>query len=96
MAQPLSPKLEWPLANPLWAQTLNPVIANPLNNVKIIQGYNLVSGINRINHGLGQLQQGWFLTDVNAAITVYRSSPFNNQTLTLTSSGAATVNIGVF
>lgn len=96
MAIPLSPKLEWELANPLWAQALNPVVNNPLNNVRILQNQNLINGVTVINHGLGRTMLGWFLTDIAGAATIYRSQPFNGTTLTLTSSAAVVVNIGVF
>ena len=79
-----------------WGAMLNPLLANNLNNVNFLEGINLVSGVNVINHFLGREQQGWFLTDINAAITYYRSAPFNKLTLTLTCSGSAIANIGVF
>ena len=79
-----------------WSSELNPLIANPLNSVSIIKEVQLKVGSNVINHLLGKMQQGWFLTDINGAATIYRSAPFNNLTLTLTSSAAVVVNIGVF
>lgn len=79
-----------------WSSQLNPILANPLTNPTILKGINLVSGANVINHLLQQTQQGWFITDINAASTIYRSAAFNNLTLTLTSSAACTVNIAVF
>lgn len=96
MAAPLSPHLDWNLANPLWAQALNPVIANPMNNVTILKNISLINGATTINHGLGRMMQGWFPVDINAAATIYRSQPLNGFTLTLTSNAAATVSIGVF
>lgn len=96
MATPLSSKLNWEVANPLWATTLNPVIANPLNSITIVQDFALKSGVNIINHSLGRLMQGWFLTDIQGIATIYRSAPFNKLTLTLTSSAPVTCSIGVF
>ena len=95
MAAQLSSKLSWELANPKWAASLNPVLAIPQNSGQIIT-CNLVTGANIINHGLGRMMQGWSITDINAAVTVYRSAPFNNSTITLTSSGAATISLEVF
>lgn len=92
----LSTSLPLPQMQTKWAATLNPVVANPLNSVTILTDVVLVTGVNVINHTLGAIQQGWFLVDLQAPVTVYRSSPFNGSTLTLTSSGAATVSIGVF
>lgn len=79
-----------------WKATLDPVLANPLNSVSILKNVKLLTGTNVINHLLGQMQQGWFLVDTQAAVTVYRSAPFNDLTLTLTASGNVTVSIGVF
>ena len=79
-----------------WAATLNPVLANPATNPGILTGIVLIEGTNVINHRLGQIQQGWVVSDINAAITLYRSEPFNALTLTLIASGPAIVNLEVF
>jgi hypothetical protein len=79
-----------------WATQINPVIANPVNNVSVLQNVSLINGVNVINHKLGQQQQGWFLVDQQGIASVYRSAPFNKITLQLTSSAAVTVSIGVF
>jgi hypothetical protein len=96
MATPLSTKLTWEAANPLWAQSLNPVIANPTNNIQIISNFPLKTGVNIINHMLGHTLIGWFLTDIQGIADIYRSAPFNALTLTLTVSAPVTVSIGVF
>jgi len=92
----LPQKLPWEMAQTRWAQELNPVLANPILQGLQLTNVKLVSGTNVINHLLGQTQQGWFLTDINGAATVYRSAAFNNLTLTLTSSAACTVNLWVY
>lgn len=79
-----------------WKAILDPVLENPLNNVSILKNVELTTGSNSVNHLLGRVQQGWFLVDVNAPVTIYRSGDFNNKTLILTSSGDCTVSIGVF
>jgi len=79
-----------------WTSQLNPVLANPMTNIKVLKGIILVTGTNVINTLLGQTLQGWFITDIDAAITLYRSAPFSNLTLTLISSGPAIANIAVF
>lgn len=79
-----------------WASILNPFVKNQLNSVSLLKNVTLVSGVNVINHRLGKLQQGWFITDVNGAAVIYRSADFNDLTLTLTSDAAVTVSIGVF
>lgn len=79
-----------------WASQINPIIANPLNNIQLLKNIQLASGANVINHGLGKTQQGWLLTDIQGVASVYRSEPFNDKTLTLIASAPATVSIGVF
>lgn len=92
----LPQKLSWDLAQTQWASSLNPLIANVLNSVNILEGVALTTGANVINHRLGRKQQGWFLTDINASAKVYRSAAFNALTLTLTTDADCVVNLGVF
>jgi uncharacterized protein (AIM24 family) len=89
-------KLAFPQMITRWASILNPLIANPLNNASILLNVKLSVGVNVINHLLGEQQQGWFLVDKQGAGDVYRTAPFNDKTLTLTSTAAITVDIGVF
>lgn len=96
MAIPLSSNLPWDLANNLWAQSLNPLITNPINSVQILSNVSLITGSNTINHRLGHLMTGWFVIDPQGTATVYRSAPLNNVTLTLTASAAIVLSIGVF
>lgn len=79
-----------------WTSQLNPLLANPTTNPQILKGIVLASGANVINTKLGTKAQGWYITDINAAVTVYRSAPFNDLTLTLTASGAATIDLVIF
>lgn len=79
-----------------WTSQLNPVLANPLTNASILKNVALVTGVNVINTKLGQTLQGWFISDINAAVSVFRSAPLSNLTLTLTSSGPAVASIVVF
>jgi hypothetical protein len=79
-----------------WAAILNPFLASPTNQIQILENVKLANGSTTINHLLGHQMQGWYIVDVNGAATIYRSQPFNDKTLTLTSSAAVTVNIGVF
>lgn len=92
----LSPRLPWSLAQTLWAQTLNPVLANPTTNMAILKNVTLVAGNNAIPHLLQQVQQGWIITDIQGVSSVYRYQPFDKIYLYLNSSGAVIVNIGVF
>lgn len=79
-----------------WSSQINPVISNPLNLANMITNQPLINGVTVINHRLGRKMQGWYLIDIQGAATVYRSAPFNDLTLTLTSNAAVIVNIGVF
>lgn len=79
-----------------WKSQIDPVLAEPLTGGSFLQNVPLVSGTTVINHLLGQTPQGWLLADNTAAVTVFRSAPFNASTLTLTSSGATTVSLYVF
>jgi hypothetical protein len=81
-----------------WASILNPIIANPILNGIELDNVQLTTGTNVINHRLSRQMQGWFVTDINAAITYYRpdTSPFNKTTLTLVASGPARVNLWVY
>jgi hypothetical protein len=87
--------LDWSLAQIRWSSLINPLLANPLSSL-IILDCSLNIGSNVINHKLGKIQQGWFLTDINGSAVIYRSAPLNNLTLTLTSSALVQVSIGVF
>lgn len=77
-----------------WKSLLDPVIA--ASQPTILEGIHLTNGVTVINHKLAQIQQGWIITDITGAATIYRSAPFNDKTLTLTSNAAVTVNIEVF
>lgn len=79
-----------------WSSVLNPIIGNPLTNPRIIKSISLINGATVINHGLQQMQQGWYIVDLNAAATIYKSQPFNSNTLTLTSNLACVIDLVVF
>lgn len=79
-----------------WKSLLDPVLKNPINSVSILPNVPLKTGVNVVNHLLQQLQQGWFLVDIQGPAQIYRSAPFNATTLTLTSDADVTVSIGVY
>lgn len=79
-----------------WTSQLNPLLANPLVNGILLKNVSLANGVTTVNHLLGRKMQGWFITDINGAASVYRSQPFNSLTLTLTSSAQVTVSLYVF
>lgn len=84
------------LMQTLWSSVINPVLANPMTNMTMIPNVKLINGTTVIPHLLGKVQQGWVLVDVQGAATIYRNSPFNKLTLSLSSSAAVTVSLGVF
>lgn len=80
-----------------WASILNPFLSNPLNQMRILKDISLSIGSNSINHLLGRIQQGWIIIDIQGgASMIYRSAPFNDKILTLMSSAAVTISLGVF
>ena len=81
-----------------WKAALDPLLGDPTNNASILQNVSLIEGTNVINHKLGRTMQGWFITDQQGVANIYRpnTAPFNSLTLTLISSAAVTVNLGVF
>lgn len=79
-----------------WASILNPLLAQPLSASSILSNVALVTGDNTINHLLGRTLQGWIVSDITAASTVYRSQPLNATTLTLNASAPTTVSLLVF
>lgn len=95
----LSTSLPWELANPKWAASLNPLLANPLSRGRLLQNVKLASGANTINHGLQRKLQGYFVVLNSAATTFYDSQSTNQMpdlTLILNASGATTVTLYVF
>ena len=79
-----------------WKSILDPVLANPMTNISFLTKITLVSGDNQIPHLLGQTQQGWVITDINGAASIYRYLPFNSTYLYLNSSAGVIVTLGVF
>ena len=79
-----------------WASQLDPILNNPISNPLLIKDIVLVTGANIINHRLGRAMQGWVVTDIDAPVSLYRSAPLNQLTLTLTASGPATISLAVY
>jgi hypothetical protein len=81
-----------------WKALLDPFLENQSNSASVLTNVSLINGTNVINHKLGRVMQGWFITDQQGVASIYRpnTAPFNNLTLTLISSAAVTVNLGVF
>lgn len=95
----LSSNLPWELANNKWAAVLNPLLANPIVNGRILSGVVLATGANIVNHGLQRKLQGYIVTLKSADVSLYDSQATNQMpdfNLILNSSGAATVSLYVF
>lgn len=95
----LPQKLSWDMAQSVWARSIEPVLNNPLNNVVVLSSVQLTAGNNVVNHKLGRNLQGWFITRVRAASTVYDTQDKNQTpqlTLNLNSSANVVVDIAVF
>jgi hypothetical protein len=93
----LSSKLPWELANPKWAAALNPFLGLPILNGNMVTSIAMTASKPlAINHLLGRTPQGWFLMDNAANAVVWRTQPFNSNTITLESSANTTISIWVF
>lgn len=79
-----------------WSAELNPILALPILNGNMLNNISLAIGATVIPHKLGRKLQGWVITDINAASTIYRSGTLNDKTLALTSSAVCVVDIWVF
>lgn len=79
-----------------WSSILNPLIANPLSSALILDNVQLVTGFNIVPHKLGRVPQGWFITDIDAAVGVFRAKPFNPDTISLTTNGACTISLAIY
>lgn len=94
MSLPLHLSLE--LMSQKWKSQLDPLLVIPMLDGIQLNNVALINGATVINHKLQRQMQGWMMTDINGAATIYRSQPFNPTTLTLTSSAAVVVSIWVF
>lgn len=89
-------KLSWEQAQTRWKSQIDPILSSPLNQGVLLKNIILVTGDNVINHLLGSTPVGWYVTDIQGASTVYRSSPFNQLTLTLNASAPVVISLAVF
>lgn len=93
---PLPLQLPWEQAQNRWKSQIDPIIANPMTNPRILTNILLINGSTTINHGLQAQQQGWFIVDQDAQANIYRSQPLNDKTITLTSDADVKINLVVF
>lgn len=77
-----------------WAAMLNPLLRLAILDGVATEGIVLVANTPQaISHHLSRTQIGWFVVDINAAAIVYRTQPFNSQSITLEATANCTINI---
>ncbi len=79
-----------------WKSALDPIIANTIVRGLQLTGVTIGTSDTTVPHGLDRMQQGWFITDSNAAATVFRTGDFNSTSMVLTASAIVTVSIWVY
>lgn len=80
-------------------QALHPLLASPLANGVLLEDVSLLAGPNVINHTLGRILRGWFVTRLQGAAQVYdaqEANLFQSKTLALVSSANVVVDLFVF
>lgn len=77
-------------------QAMQPIVTNPMSGGAFLKPQHLIAGTTTIPHGLGRMQQGWIVSDVDAAAKIYRAEAFNSDNLVLVSDAAVTVVLYVF
>lgn len=96
MAQ-LSTNLTYEQMITRWASQLNPILANILIQGIPLLGITLIAATPRtLNHYLGRTQKGWVISDITTSATVFRSQPFNDKTITLTSSADTVIDLWIY
>jgi hypothetical protein len=73
---------------------IQPLDTAPLTRGNLFTDIALTSGSNQIAHKLGRAPTRWVITDINAAVTVYRTS-WDTAYINLTASGACTISLWV-
>ncbi len=82
-----------------WASQINPVLANPLVQGRLISNISLVTGSNTINTLLGRKLQGYIVVMKSANVTIYdtqATNPMPDKTLQLVASGPAAISLWCF
>lgn len=80
----------------LIAKAVNPALASILLNGVPVRNVALASGVAlAVNHKLGRQPLGWFMTDIDAAATVFRVS-WNDKQIKLQASADVNINLWVF
>lgn len=75
---------------------LDPLLSNKITQGTLVQNITLNPGVNYINHKLGETPVGWILVDITGQADVWRTAPFTDTVLTLTSSAATSMTISLW
>lgn len=79
------------------AKVLDRVSDVPFMDGKLLSGISILVGVNEINHGLGRIPQGWFVTRMGAAgYTELNEESRNSISIILSASATTTVDIWMF
>ena len=95
----LSTKLPFDLLLTQWSQAINPVLNSPIATPIILSDITLTSGVNVINHTLGQKLQGYVVVMKSASSDIFdmqNTNPSPQRTLILNASAPVTVSLLVF
>jgi len=79
-----------------WKSILDPIVANAIVQGSQLTGVQINASATTIPHKLGRKQQGWFITDINAAAMVFRTGDFNDSNMILTASAPCVAAIWVY
>lgn len=79
------------------AQVITPLLKSQITDGNLVDVI-LVSGDNRISHGLARVPEGWVVVDRNSTSTIYRDRDkiTDSNTMTLTASGTVSATIWFF
>mgnify|MGYP001603933369 CR=1 FL=1 len=91
-----SEDLSFQLLQTKWKQQLDVILGIPILSGRQITGINLINGVVAVNHLLGRKMQGFIQTNRDAPAAYYRSAPFNDKTLELTSNIIAVIDLWVY
>lgn len=82
-----------------WASQINPVLTQAILGGNYLKNVSLTTGDNVINHKLGRNLQGWIITRIRSAATLYDTQDTNQSpslTLNLNSSANCVVDLLVY
>ncbi len=76
---------------------LDTLAENPLSQGRLIEDISLSTAETLVPHKLGRAYRGWFVTNIDAAVTVHASSEtLTERYVALTASGTCIVSLWVF